>query len=94
MRLKQNLLVLLIICLVSLPSMAKDDIHIMKLKTEMLRLISTSERDNFTAVTEELKDVCQKNGNERLFYEAWGNQSIFEATHQDYGTAEKIVQRM
>ncbi len=94
MRLKQNLLVLLIICLVSLPSMAKDDIHIMKLKTEMLRLISTSERDNFTAVTEELKDVCQKNGNERLFYEAWGNQSIFEATHQDYGTAEKIVSQI
>ena len=51
--------------LVSVPSMAKDDIHIMKLKTEMLRLISTSERDNFTEVTEELKDVCQKNGNEQ-----------------------------
>ena len=94
MRLKQNLLVLLVICLVSLPSTAKDDIHIMKLKAEMLRLISTSERDNFTAVTEELKDVCQKNGNERLFYEAWGNQSIFEATHQDYGTAEKIVSQI
>lgn len=94
MRLKQNLFVLAIICLISLPSAAKDDIHIMKLKTEMLRLISTSERDNFTAVTEELKDVCQKNGNERLFYEAWGNQSIFEATHQDYGTAEKIVSQI
>ena len=94
MRLKQNLLILVFACLVSVPSTAKDDIHIMKLKTEMLRLISTSERDNFTAVTEELKDVCQKNGNERLFYEAWGNQSIFEATHQDYGTAEKIVQQI
>ena len=94
MRLKQNLFVLAIICLISLPSAAKDDIHIMKLKAEMLRLISTSERDNFTAVTEELKDVCQKNGNERLFYEAWGNLSIFEATHQDYGTAEKIVQQI
>ena len=94
MRLKQNLFVLALICLISIPSAAKDDIHIMKLKAEMLRLISTSERDNFTAVTEELKDVCQKNGNERLFYEAWGNQSIFEATHQDYGTAEKIVQQI
>lgn len=94
MRLKPNLLVLLIICLVSLPSMAKDDIHIMKLKTEMLRLISTSERDNFTAVTEELKDVCQKNGNERLFYEAWGNQSVYEAAHQDYATADKIANQI
>ena len=94
MRLKQNLFVLAIICLISLPSAAKDDIHIMKLKAEMLRLISTSERDNFTAVTEELKDVCQKNGNERLFYEAWGNQSIFEATHQDYATADKIANQI
>ena len=57
MRLKQNLLILVFACLVSVPSMAKDDIHIMKLKTEMLRLISTSERDNFTAVTEELKII-------------------------------------
>ena len=74
--------------------MAKDDIHIMKLKTEMLRLISTSERDNFTEVTEELKDVCQKNGNERLFYEAWGNQSVYEAAHQDYATADKIANQI
>ena len=80
--------------LVSVPSMAKDDIHIMKLKTEMLRLISTSERDNFTEVTEELKDVCQKNGNERLFYEAWGNQSVYEAAHQDYATADKIANQI
>ena len=94
MQLKRNLLVLLITCLVSFPSMAKDDIHIMKLKAEMLRLISTSERDNFTKVTEELKDVCQKNGDERLFYVAWGNQSTYEATHQDYGTAEKIANRI
>jgi len=66
----------------------------MKLKTEMLRLISTSERDNFTEVTEELKDVCQKNGNERLFYEAWGNQSVYEAAHQDYATADKIANQI
>ena len=80
--------------LVSVPSTAKDDIHIMKLKAEMLRLISTSERDNFTEVTEELKDVCQKNGNERLFYEAWGNQSVYEAAHQDYATADKIANQI
>ena len=94
MRLKQNLFVLALICLISIPSAAKDDIHIMKLKAEMLRLISTSERDSFTTATEELKDVCQKNGNERLFYEAWGNQSIYEATHQDYGAAEKIANQI
>ena len=94
MRLKHNLLILVFALLVSVPSTAKDDIHIMKLKTEMLRLISTSERDNFTEVTEELKDVCQKNGNERLFYEAWGNQSVYEAAHQDYATADKIANQI
>ena len=94
MQLKRNLLVLLITCLVSLPSMANDDIHIMKLKAEMLRLVSTSERDNFTEITEELKDVCLKNGDERLFYEAWGNQSTYEATHQDYAAAEKIANQI
>ncbi len=94
MGLKRNLLVLVLACLVTLPSTAKDDIHIMKLKDEMLRLISTSDRDNFTAVTEELKDVCQKNGDERLFYVTWGNQSIYEATHQDYATAEKIANQI
>ena len=94
MRLKPNLLILVFACLVSVPSTAKDDIHIMKLKTEMLRLISTSERDIFTEVTEELKDVCQKNGNERLFYEAWGNQSVYEAAHQDYATADKIANQI
>jgi len=87
-------LILVFACLVSVPSTAKNDIHIMKLKTEMLRLISTSERDNFTEVTEELKDVCQKNGNERLFYEAWGNQSVYEAAHQDYATADKIANQI
>ena len=94
MQLKRNLLILLITCLVSLPSMANDDIHIMKLKAEMLRLISTPERDNFTEITEELKDVCLKNGDERLFYEAWGNQSTYEATHQDYAAAEKIANQI
>ena len=94
MQLKRNLLVLLITSLVSLPSMANDDIHIMKLKAEMLRLISTPERDNFTEITEELKDVCLKNGDERLFYEAWGNQSTYEATHQDYAAAEKIANQI
>ena len=94
MQLKRNLLILLITCLVSLPSMANDDIHIMKLKAEMLRLVSTPERDNFTEITEELKDVCLKNGDERLFYEAWGNQSTYEATHQDYAAAEKIANQI
>ena len=57
----------------------------------MLRLISTPDRDKFLEVTELIKSECQKQGNERLFYTAWGNQSTYEATHQDYPKAEEIA---
>lgn len=49
----------------------------------MLRLISTSDREKFTEVTEQLKAECQRQGDERLFYVAWGNQSTYEATRQN-----------
>jgi signal transduction histidine kinase len=85
---------LAIVCLVSLPTMAKDDIQLTKLQAEMLRLISTPDKDKFTEVTEELKNLCQQQGNERLFYTAWGNQSTYEATHQNYTEAESIANKI
>ena len=60
----------------------------------MLRLISTPERDKFIEVSEFVKSESKKQGNERLFYTAWGNQSTYEATHQDYTKAEEIVNRL
>jgi signal transduction histidine kinase len=68
--------------------------HLTKLQVEMLRLISTPDRDKFLEVTEEIKSECHKNGNERLFYVAWGNQSTYEATHQNYVKAEDIAIRI
>ena len=65
-----------------------------KLQTEMLKLISTPERDKFIEVSEQVKAESKKQGNERLFYTAWGHQSTYEATHQDYGKAEEIVGRL
>lgn len=89
-----NLLLLSLFCLFSLDSMAKDDLHMMKLQSEMLRLISTPDREQFNEVTEELKAECQKQGDERLFYTAWGNQSTYEATHQNYVKAEEIANQI
>ena len=63
----------------------------MKLEAEMLRLISTTEKEQFTDVTEELKKLSQEQGNERLFYTAWGNQSTYEAAHQNYSAADEIA---
>jgi signal transduction histidine kinase len=94
MRERINFLMLAIVCLVSLPTMAKDDIQLTKLQAEMLRLISTPDKDKFTEVTEELKKLCQQQGNERLFYTAWGNQSTYEATHQNYTEAESIANKI
>ena len=91
---KINLLLLSLFCLFSLDSIAKDDLHMMKLQSEMLRLISTPDREQFNEVTEELKAECQKQGDERLFYTAWGNQSTYEATHQNYVKAEEIANQI
>ncbi|MBR2206905.1 MAG: hypothetical protein IJ886_01210 [Prevotella sp.] len=63
--------------------MAKENLHLMELQAEMLRLISTPDREKFTEVTEQLKAECQRQGDERLFYVAWGNQSTYEATRQN-----------
>lgn len=74
--------------------MAQDDKVLMKLKTEMLRLISTEDREQFMKVTEELKKESQTKGVECMFYEAWGNQATYEATRQNYAKAEEIANKI
>lgn len=81
-------------CLINLSIAAQNNLHIMKLQAEMLRLISTEERDSFTDVTEQLKVESQKAGDERMFYIAWGNQSTYEATHQDYIKADEMADKI
>ena len=94
MRRRINFLLLQLFCLISLSTMAQDNLHIMKMESEMLRLISTNDKDAFMEVTEALKAECQKQGNERLFYVTWGNQSTYEATHQNYMMAEEIADKI
>ena len=93
---KQGTIYLLLLAswLMPLAAHAEDNLHKMKLHSEMLRLISTTERDKFTDVTEQLKAECQKEGDERLFYVAWGNQSTYEATHQNYTLADEIADKI
>ena len=87
-------LLLTVTCLINLPVLAKENLHLMELQAEMLRLISTPDREKFTEVTEQLKAECQRQGDERLFYVAWGNQSTYEATHQNYMKAEEIADKI
>ena len=86
-----NHLLLTVFCLTSLPVMASESTELTKLQAEMLRLISTNEIEQFMKVTEQLKEESLKQGAERIFYKAWGNQAIFEATHQNYAKAEEIA---
>ena len=86
-----NHLLLALCCLTSMPAMAVEDTRLAKLKAEMLRLISTPDREQFMEVTEVLKEESQKEGVERVYYEAWGNQATYEATHQNYTKAEEIA---
>ena len=88
---KLFILTLTAFCLTNLTVKAQENQHIDHLHAEMLRLISTPDKEGFTEVTEQLKEECHKAGDERLFYVAWGNQSTYEATHQNYAKAEEIA---
>ena len=81
----------MMIGLISPAVMAADHQSQEKLQLEMLRLISTTDKDKFLEVTEQLKAESHKTGDERMFYTAWGNQSTYEATHQNYVKAEEIA---
>jgi signal transduction histidine kinase len=87
-------LLLFFFFLTGLKTVAQDNLHMKKLQSEMLRLISSDDRDRFMEVTEQLKAECQNQGNERLFYIAWGNQSTYEATQQNYTKADEISDKI
>lgn len=91
---KINLLLLTALSLTSYYGMAKDSQQMDKLHSEMLRLISTDDKEKFLEVTEQLKAESNNVGDERMFYIAWGNQSTYEATHQNYVKAEEIVDKI
>lgn len=77
---KLFILTLTAFCLTNLTVKAQENLHIDHLHAEMLRLISTPDKEGFTEVTEQLKEECHKAGNKRMFYVAWGNQSTYKAT--------------
>ena len=91
---KIKCILLAVFCLLSLNVEAEENLKMMKMHSEMLRLLSTPDKEKFTEVTEQLKAETQKLGDERMFYIAWGNQSIYEATHQNYLKAEEIANQI
>jgi len=75
-------------------TMAKDTDSVIRLKADMLKYISGDDRSRFEDVTERLKTAALESGDERTFYTAWGNQAIYEATHQYYTQAMAIINEL
>ena len=82
-----------LLCTSFLHAAAASD-KLLRLEADMLQYISTNERDTFFIITEKLKEACQDEGEERLFYKAWSKQAIYEATHQNYHNATEIAKAL
>ena len=78
----------------AIPSQAATTDKLLRLEADMLKYISTNERDSFFIITEQLKEASEEEGEERLFYKAWSKQAVYEATHQNYQRASEIAQAL
>ena len=73
---------------------AVNEEELVRLEADMLQYLSSNDRTNFSKAAEKLKRVSLEAGSDRLFYKAWANQAIFEATTQDYPKALGIAQEI
>jgi len=73
---------------------AANNDELIRLEAEMLNYIDMNDKESFTRVAEELKAASKEEGNDRMFYRAWGNQGFFESTHQNYEAANEIARQI
>ena len=73
---------------------AATEDELLRLEADMLQLMETRERDRLFDVTDKLKEKSKEAGNERLFYQAWGNQGIYEAAQRYFTSAIDIAREM
>lgn len=73
---------------------AEPSDELLQLEADMLKYIGTTNRDSFYIITEKLKEACQDEGEEGIFYKAWSKEAIFEATHQNYPKAHETAQEL
>lgn len=81
-----------ILCITAVRAATED--RLLQLEADMLKYMETKERDKFFDITNRLKAGSVEAGNERLFYQAWGNQGIYEADQQYYESAHEIARQM
>lgn len=73
---------LLLVCLAFLsPQIIRAEANIDQLEHEMYRLFYSEDSLKFRQAVSELKKASLAAGNEQKFYQAWGNEAIYECTH-------------
>lgn len=93
--LKHLRLLVLIGCLFfAASSRAAASDRLLSLEAEMLKYMETSDRDAFARAVDKLKEASKEEGDDRLFYKAWGSQAIYDATHQFDANALDVVKDM
>ena len=77
-----------------LPAKAQTAAEIKQLQNEMYKYFSTTDREKFFEVTEQLKEASRKAGDDRAFYKAWGNQCIYEGRNQRRSHGLQIAKQL
>jgi len=65
-----------------------------KLRLDMYKYFGVVDSANFFKATEQLKEVCLMENDEKLFYKAWGNEAILTFNHLDRQRGMNIAQEM
>ena len=76
---KRTLILTALLCLLR-PMMAQQaaaSADIERLTATMYRYFSTDSVEQFMGATDSLKALCLKDGDEKTFYKAWGNQASY-----------------
>ena len=89
----RKLLFALIVTLL-LPQTVAASAAIDDLEHEMYRLFYTEDSTAFRETVARLRQTCEAEGNEKLYYRAWGNLAIYETTHRRQTHGLEIAREM
>ena len=74
---KYLIIILVFLCPISKVEAKTEQAEIERLSTLMYKYYSSDSIDLFMSVTDSLKQICLKSGDEATFYKAWGNQATY-----------------
>jgi len=65
-----------------------------QLRQAMYKYFNAGKQKEFFETTKRLKAICQKEGDEKLFYKAWGNEAIFTSNRKNRQGGLTIAQQI